>query len=105
MMCVCLMPVDSVLGMELMKKSSKGTGSTFWQLVVRQEPWDLLQEEPGPAAAAAVGGRCLEALLLRPLCWSLGPAAEMRQFKEPWKGVCRVWGWTVKSRRLGEDVL
>lgn len=57
-MCVCSMPVDSVLGMELMEKSSKGAGSTFWQLMVRQEPWDLLQEEPGPAAAAGVGGRC-----------------------------------------------
>lgn len=59
----------------VMKKSSKGTGSAFWQLVVRQESWDLLQKEPGPAAAAA-GGRCWGALLLRPLCWSLGPAAE-----------------------------
>lgn len=56
---VCLMSVDSALGMELMKKSSKRAGSTFWQLVVRQEPWDVLQE-PGPAAAA-LGGRCQEA--------------------------------------------
>lgn len=73
--CVCLMPVGPVLWMEFMKKSSKGSGSAFWQLVVRQEPWDLLQKELGPAAAA-VGGRCWEALLLRPLGWSLGPAAE-----------------------------
>lgn len=101
---VCLKPVDSALGMELMENSSKGAGSTFWQLVVRQEPRDELHKEPGPAAAA-VGGRCLEALLLRPLCWILGPAAVMRQSKERWKGVCRVWGQTLRSRRLGEDVL
>lgn len=75
MKSTCLMLVGSILVMELMKKPSKGTGCTFWQLVGRQEPWDLLQMEPGPAAAA-VGGRCWERLLLRPVRWSLCPAAE-----------------------------
>ena len=56
MKSMCLTPVGLVLVMELTKKPSKGTGGIFWQLVGRQEPWDLLQMEPGPAAAA-VGGR------------------------------------------------
>lgn len=46
------MPAGLILVMELMKKPSKGTGCTFWQLLGRQEPRDLLQMEPGPAAAA-----------------------------------------------------
>lgn len=50
----CLMLVGLILVMELTtkKKFFKGTGCTFWQLSGRQERWDLLQVEPGPAAAA-----------------------------------------------------
>lgn len=35
-----------------------------------------------------------------------GPCSRvMGQFKEPWEGACGVWGWAVKSKRLGENVL
>lgn len=47
----CLMLVGLILLMELTKKFFKGNGCTFWQLAGRQEPWGLLQVEPGPAVA------------------------------------------------------
>lgn len=101
---MCLRSVGSVLVMELMKEPSKGTGCTFWQLVGGQEPWDLLQVEPGPAA---VGGRCWGRLLLRPLRWPLCPAAGRGggSAKEPCEGLGRARRWAVKGRRLGEGDL
>jgi len=94
------MPVGSILVIGLMENYSKRTGSSSWQLAGRQEPWDLLQTEPG-SAAPAVSGRHWGRLLLRLLRCSLCPAAEQQgsSTQEPREGLCKSMG--MGCARLG----